>query len=123
MQPAELHTAVERAFNVGDVDALMDLYELDAQMVHEDGSVVTGVDAIRELWASLVSMGGQLTMTTRYAVESGDLALLSNDWTFTLGGSTIASAITAELARRQPDGSWRYLIDNPYGAPATRHQS
>jgi hypothetical protein len=29
------------------------------------------------------------------------------------------SAITAEVARRQPDGGWLYVIDNPYAGPAT----
>ena len=57
-------------------------------------------------------------MTTRYSVEQGDIALLSNVWKFELDGSEAATAITAEVARRQPDGSWRYVIDNPYAAPA-----
>ncbi len=56
-------------------------------------------------------------MTTRYAVEQGDIALLSNAWTFEMDGAPVASSVTAEVARRQPDGSWRYIIDNPYGVP------
>jgi ketosteroid isomerase-like protein len=68
----DLHAAVEAAVNAGDVDALVDLYEPDAQLLGEDGAVAVGLDAIREVWGTLVSFGGRISMTTRYAVEQGD---------------------------------------------------
>ena len=37
--------------------------------------------------------------------------------TFSMPGYS-ASWITAEVARRQPDGSWKFVLDNPYAAPA-----
>jgi len=45
-------------------------------------------------------------------VEQGDIALLSNRWTSTIGDDE-PSAVTAEVARRQSDGTWKYIIDNP----------
>ena len=113
--PATLHDAVETAFNRGDADALAALYEPDAGLVRDDGSVAAGVDEIRAEWAALVALGGQVTVVTRHAVEVGSLCLLSNDWTLRIDGEVAASARTSEVARRQPDGSWRYVIDNPYG--------
>jgi hypothetical protein len=56
---------------------------------------------------------GRMTVVTRYVIEAVDLALLSNEWTFTVGGESM-SAVTAEVAQRQPDGGWLYVIDNPY---------
>jgi ketosteroid isomerase-like protein len=117
MGPAELHSQVQTAFNAADVDALVALYEPDARMFRDDGTVAEGVDAIREVWAGLIALGGSLAMTTRHAVEADEIALLSNSWTFTMDGAEVASSITSEVARRQPDGTWRYVIDNPYGAP------
>jgi uncharacterized protein (TIGR02246 family) len=116
MGAAELHAKVQTAFNAGDVDALVALYEPDARMFHDDGTVAEGVDAIREVWAGFIALGGQIAMTTRYAVEADEVALLSNSWTFTMDGAEAAGSITSEVARRQPDGTWRYVIDNPYGA-------
>jgi ketosteroid isomerase-like protein len=110
----ELHRQVEAAFNGGDVDALMALYVDDAQMVRDDGSVACGLDAIREIWAGFVALRGRITMRTRFAVEQGDIALLSNAWEFEGAGLTL-SATTAEVARRGSDGTWRYAIDNPFG--------
>lgn len=48
---------------------------------------------------------------------AGDVALLSNRWHMTLGPSDGERAglegTSTEVARRQPDGSWRYVIDDP----------
>jgi ketosteroid isomerase-like protein len=118
MDPVSVHAAVESAFNDGDVDALMTLYEPDARMVRDDGTVAVGLEEIRTVWSDLVALGGRVRMLTRYAVESGDVALLSNEWTLELEGSPVASGATAEIARRQDDGTWRYVIDNPFGAGA-----
>src|SRR5689334_2968213 len=114
MDPGDLHHRVEEAFNRGDVEALVTLYEPNARMVRDDGSVATGTAAIREIWSGFVALGGRIQMTTRFVVEQGDVALLSNTWTFEGAGMTF-SASTAEVARRSSDGAWRYVIDNPFG--------
>jgi ketosteroid isomerase-like protein len=100
---ADIHPSVEKGVNDQDLDGLMALYAPDATMVLPDGSTVTGTEAIRELWSGLLAMGGRMTLRTRYAIEAGDLAVLSNEWTFTAGDETVG-ATTAEVARRQADG-------------------
>ena len=110
---ADIHPSVEAGVNNQDLDGLMALYAPDATMVLPDGSTVTGTEAIREQWAGLLAMEGRMTLRSRYAIESGDLAILSNEWTFTAGDQTVG-ATTAEVARRQADGGWLYLIDHPY---------
>lgn len=115
MEPGDIHERVETAFNTGDADALVDLYEQDARMVNPDGSVAVGHEAIREIWAGFIALGGRITLTTRYTVAMGDIALLSNHWSF-VSEELTASSSTAEVARRQSDGTWLYVIDNPYGA-------
>jgi ketosteroid isomerase-like protein len=108
-----IHPAVEAGVNNQDIDSLMALYAEDARMVLVDGSVITGLSAIREEWLGLLAMNGHITLRSRFAITAGDLALLSNEWTFEAGGEQISS-VTAEVARRQPDGSWLYVIDHPY---------
>jgi uncharacterized protein (TIGR02246 family) len=113
----DIHPAVARTVNDGDVEGFVALYAADASMVLPDGSTVTGHGAIREVATQVVAMQGRMTVTTRYVIEAGDLAILSNEWTLTAGGESM-SAITAEVAQRQPDGGWLYVIDNPYAGPA-----
>jgi ketosteroid isomerase-like protein len=45
MEPQDLHRAVEAAFNDGDVDALVALYEPDARMLRDDGTAAEGIEA------------------------------------------------------------------------------
>ena len=108
-----IHPAVEAGVNNGDIDGLMALYAEDASMVLIDGSVASGLSAIREEWSGLLAMNGRMTLRSRFAIAAGDLAVLSNEWTFEVGGQQL-SAVTAEVARRQPDGGWLYVIDHPY---------
>jgi ketosteroid isomerase-like protein len=75
---------------------------------------VRALPAIREEWSGILAMNGHIALRSRFAIAAGDLAvLLSNEWTFEVGGEQISS-VTAEVARRQPDGGWLYVIDNPY---------
>jgi uncharacterized protein (TIGR02246 family) len=112
---ADIHPAVEAGVNEQDLEALVALYERDASMVVLDGSTVTGEDAIREQWAGVLEMKGRMTVRSRYAIEAGDLAVLSNEWTLTAGDQSL-SAVTAEVARRQPDGGWLYVVDHPFAS-------
>jgi uncharacterized protein (TIGR02246 family) len=115
----EIHRLVQEAFNAGDADALVALCEEDAAMATPDGNFVRGREAIRQQWEGFVALGGTITMVTRHAVEVGDIALLSNDWHFTGAGMELSSR-TSELARRQSDGAWKYVVDHPYaGADAS----
>jgi ketosteroid isomerase-like protein len=115
-EASELHAATEAAFNRGDVEALVDLYDDAACLVGPDGSPAHGKAAIREVWTGFVALGGQMQMTTRYCIANGDLALLSNEWHFTSDAMSFAG-VSAEVAVRSEHG-WRYLVDNPMAHPA-----
>ena len=116
MGAEELHGAVEKAINNGDVDALVALYEPDACLLGPEGEQFVGTEAIRSTWTEMLAFGGSVAMTTLSAAEAGDIAYLSNRWELTIDGAVVASAITGEVARKQSDGSWKYVIDNPYAA-------
>jgi uncharacterized protein (TIGR02246 family) len=119
-EPEQMHSVFEHAFNAGDLEALMALYEPDAALIPQPGVVAEGDAAIRDALRWFLDRGGQIALDTRLVVRVGDLAFLSNRWSLT--GATMPDgspaelgATTAEVARRQPDGSWRYVIDNAWG--------
>src|SRR6187200_194262 len=100
MAASDIHGAVETAFNGRDVEALIALYEPDAWFFSLDGPV-QGLDAIRAAWTAIMAMEpGPITMTTLYDIEQGDIAMISNRWSMSVGGEDM-SAATAEVVRRQ----------------------
>jgi uncharacterized protein (TIGR02246 family) len=109
--PQELHLLFERAFNTGDVKALLALYEPGAVVV-AGGKPVTGLDRIRDALNVFLSRGAQIKLDTRAVIESGEeLAVLHGAWS--LGAPTETQGLSTEVVRRQPDGSWMFVIDNP----------
>jgi uncharacterized protein (TIGR02246 family) len=119
-EPEQMHRAFEEAFNAGDLEALMALYESDATLVPQPGAIAEGLDAIRESLRWFLDRGGRITLDTKLVLRVGDLAYLSNRWSLT--GATMPDgspaelgAVTAEVARLQPDGAWLYVIDNAWG--------
>ena len=117
--PERLHQLFAKALNAGDIEALAGLYTEDACMMPRHGGAACGSSQLRGLLASYCAMSPQMQITTRKTIIVGDTALLMSDWRMTgtaPDGSPIDSSGTSvEVARRGPDGGWRYLIDLPYG--------
>lgn len=94
---------VERA-NAGDVEGLVALYEPNAIVAHAEGEVAVGLRQIRELFVDFLASRPKLDPSIQAeALCTGDLALTSSRLS---NGDT-----TAEVARRQPDGSWLWVVD------------
>ena len=105
----------EQHINAGNLDGLVALYEPDATFVPQEGEAVHGAAAIRAALAGFVAMKPKLEMGITRVIPIGkDLAMIYNDWTMTAGGQTGAGK-AIELMRRQPDGTWRFALDAPFG--------
>ncbi len=98
---------LERA-NAGDVEGLVVLYEPGAVLAFPPGQLSIGSDAIRAAYENLLAdrpTFGAGDQQPAIRNDTGDLALTSTR----LAGR----GATAEVARRQPDGSWLWIIDQP----------
>ena len=110
--PQEIHELFLDAFNRADLDALAALYEANAILVTQSEAAV-GRDAIRAAYRRILSDGGRMELQTRKVVDSGDgLALLHAAWTLHRKGTAI-SGLSTEVVRRQADGSWLFVLDEP----------
>ncbi len=119
-KPEDCDNHLIEALNTGDLDAAVACYEPDASFVVEPGKVVTGHAAIREVLESWLALKPKLTIEAN-AVQSGDVALLRSKWTLKGTGSDDGKPVEmsgngTEVVRRQADGSWLFIIDNPAGA-------
>ena len=120
--PEEIHREFEAAFNAADLDGLVALYEPGGALIPQPGVVAMGLDEIRAALRGFLDLGGQITLDTREVVIVDELAYLTNRWSLVGtnpdGTPLEMGATTAEVARRQDDGSWLYVIDNAVGDAA-----
>lgn len=113
--PGDLDRLFAEAAARGDADAIAALYEPDAVKLGRDGVPATGTAAIRDSVAGMASMKPHITMNVVKTVIAGDIAIVYNDWSSAGpdGKSVAASGHALEVCRRQPDGSWLFVIDDP----------
>lgn len=106
----DLYPTFQRLARAKDLTGLLELYEPTARIAASPGRVVEGHEAIAKALEGLLSMGESPTLTARYTFETPDGLALSS-CAYTVG---MVSGNSAEVLRRQPDGSWKYILDNPF---------
>jgi ketosteroid isomerase-like protein len=103
---------VERA-NAKDAAGIAALYEEHAVMAYPPGRQTAGRDAIRALWEKL------LPDMPHFEPEEPLPTLASGDIALTATAPKDNAGARAQVVRRQPDGSWLRLLDQPeFSSPA-----
>src|SRR3712207_6758364 len=78
--------------------------------------------AIREGNQQLLALRPRFELRVAQVLVAGDLALLLSPWSMTGtrpdGAVLELRGITSDVVRRQPDGAWQFIIDNPMGSGA-----
>jgi ketosteroid isomerase-like protein len=97
---------VERA-NAKDAAGLAALYEQDAVMAYPPGATTQGRGAIEALWEKA------LPNMPRFTPEDPLPALVSGNIALTATAAKDGAGARAQVARRQPDGSWLRVLDLP----------
>ncbi|RED65927.1 YybH family protein [Cohnella lupini] len=115
--PIEVLEGIASIFPTADLDKLLSLYEPEAVFVAEPGKVVKGVEAIREGLGNMLAMGLDFELIPKTVLENGDIALVISKWKMTKPGTAevVMEGRSSDVVRRQSDGSWLLLIDNPHG--------
>lgn len=119
-KPIDVVHKLVKAVNQRDLKAAMACYENEAAFVVEPGQVVTGASAVREALNVFISMKTIISTEKDKLIQSGDLVLYSSRWSATgtaPDGSLVKMGGTSsDVLRRQADGRWLIVIDNPFGA-------
>jgi ketosteroid isomerase-like protein len=106
-KPEDLTRLFVERVNAGDAAGLAALYEEDAVMAYPPGRVTVGREAIRELWEKT------LVNSPRFEPEEPLPTLVRGDLALTSTPPKDGSGARAQVVRRQPDGSWLRVIDQP----------
>jgi ketosteroid isomerase-like protein len=121
--PEDISRLIGEAITSGDMDAALSLYEPEATFAMPTGfgeGSVTGLDGLREALGGFLAMSPELKVNAEKTLLSGDTALVIGNWTLkgrdAEGNDVDARGRYADVVRRQPDGSWLFVIDNPNGS-------
>ena len=117
--PQQVLDSIVTGINSGDLESLMPLYESDAAFAAQPGELAHGASGVSEALTGFISMDGELDLHVTRVLEVDDLALVIGVWSFEGTGPdgepVQLAARNADVLRRQEDGSWRFVIDNPWG--------
>ena len=117
--PEQVLQTIVDGINTGDLDTLMTLYEPEAAFAAQPGVLQHGSSGVRGSLAGFIAMKGALELKVTRVLQAADLALVAGVWSFNGTGAdgepVMLTGHNADVLRRQADGTWRFVIDNPWG--------
>ncbi|MGH3897057.1 MAG: YybH family protein [Pseudonocardiaceae bacterium] len=115
--PAELLSLLNKNIRAGDLEAIVACHEPEAVLVQFEGEA-RGLEAIRAVYVQFLATQPTLTVNPIMIVEASGAAIILGDWTLDQtgpdGNPVHTSGKFGDIVRQQSDGTWLYLIDNPF---------
>lgn len=115
------------AFQRGDIPGILRTYERDAVVVAEPGRPLTGGSKLTEMFAMFLTVEPKFRYAGHDVIVAGDLALHLAPWEMTgvaPDGTAVRQAgLSVAVLRRQHDGRWLMVIDQPHGDHQLRTSS
>jgi len=106
-------------YNARDIDAVMKAYEDSAAVLFEPDKPVFGATAIKVAFQGSLAVNPHFVFGKHEVTITGDIALHLTPWTMTgrtPDNHTInQSGLSVAVLRKQADGQWLMVIDNPHG--------
>ncbi len=112
----DAHRTLADAFNTGDVNTVLNMYDFNGIIVPEPDKPVSGKEKFTDAIKSILAIKGKMEIKTVYCLQTGDLAVGRSEWNITDGSDVKVSAKGIEVMKRQPDGGWKIIIDHAFGA-------
>lgn len=107
------------SFAQADIDGVMNTYEPNAMVMFEPGLGLSDEDAIRQGFTEFASMNPSFTYGEHQVIVAGDIGVHISPWqmkgTTPDGAAMEIGGLSVAVLRKQPDGKWLMVIDNPYG--------
>lgn len=109
--PEEICRLFQYYMAQADLDGLIELYDTDAVLCNRAGECKRGEGLKQEL-APFAAAKAAFSYKIMQLIEADDIALMNTEWKVSSPQSLSMYAI--EVARRQADGTWRWLIGDPF---------
>ena len=110
--PEEICRLFQQYMAEGDIDSVLRVYDADAVFLNQSGEVKKGEEELRQELAQFAANKAIFDFNIKQVIQSGDIALMHTEWKVSSPQQLSVHAV--EVARRQPDGTWRWLIGDPF---------
>jgi uncharacterized protein (TIGR02246 family) len=114
----DAHRTLAAAYNTGDLATVLNMYDTNGIIVAEPGNPVSGKEKFEAAVKAILAIKGTMEISTVYCLQTGDIAVGRSQWRITDGTEIKISAKGVEVMKRQPDGTWKVIIDHAFGAEA-----
>ncbi len=107
------------SFQNKDIDGVMACYEPEAVVVFEPEKPVSNREILKEMFSGMSMVNPVFTYSGHEVFISGDIATHIAPWTMTGktpdGTEIKQEGLSVAVLRKQGDGTWLIVIDNPHG--------
>lgn len=112
----DVHKNLAAAYNTGDLSTVLNMYDTSGVIVAEPNKPVGGTQKFETAVKAILAIKGKMEIKTVYCLEADDVAVGRSEWSIRDGNETKVAAKGIELLKRQPDGTWKVVIDHAFGA-------
>lgn len=121
MENEQINAVIEAnnaAVAAGDMDAILATFEPNGLLVGEPGMFAQGTPALRAAFNEFIGMNPQISVKVHDVIQADDIAIHSSTWT--MSGKTPdghlfeQDGFSVVVLRKQADGNWLMVIDNPF---------
>ena len=124
LQPAERDVVatidhMTSGMHTMDIGEVMSTYEKDCAVAFQPGSPTVGADKVRGAFLQSFAVKPRFKFGNHEVLVVGDIALHLAPWkmsgTAPDGKALQEKGLSVAVLRKQADGKWRMVIDNPHG--------
>ena|SRR5258705_9911599 len=110
--PEEICSLFKQYMAEGDIDGLLSVYDPEVVFLNQAGELIKGKQELKQELTRFAAARARFDFNIAQVIQSGDIALMHTRWN--VSGPQQISVYAIEVARRQPDGTWRWLIGDPF---------
>jgi ketosteroid isomerase-like protein len=113
------------SFHKKDINGVMSSYEADAVIVFEPEKPVSDSASVRQGFQGFFAVNPTFEYSGHELFINDDLAVHFAPWSMTGktpdGNEVMQSGLSVAVLRKQPDGKWLMVFDNPFGDHLLNH--
>jgi ketosteroid isomerase-like protein len=110
--PEEICELFKQYMAAGDIESLLGIYDHEVTFLNQSREFKRGREELREELTALASAKAKFDYSIKQVIQAGDIALMHTEWN--VSSPRLMHSYAIEVARRQPDGTWRWLIGDPF---------